>query len=339
MEKRGIAIAIVTLCVISVVIGVINSFKPPTNEKVNDSGKYIQKVLSVSGNKLALITLDGPIVSEQSTGVFSSNPFTADNILKAIKKASKDNLVKGVLIKINSPGGTVAMSQEIYNEVLRLRTKKPVVITMLDVAASGGYYIASAGDRIFAQPGTLTGSIGVIFSTFNAQELFSQKLGIQSNVIKSGKFKDTGSMYRAMSEEERKLLQNIIDTTYQQFLTAIEKGRIDRKDEYKTAKAKLNKEVLKQYADGRIFTGEQAQKLGFVDSLGGTFEAKEALNKMAKVKFELKKDLPLVPYNKPTGLSEFLSGLSESLFPNNISMKTLLPISSRYHHKPLYLWE
>lgn len=341
MEKRGIAIALITLCLISVFIGIFTAFVPTsTQETTADSGQNFQNVFSSSGNKIALISLSGAIASEQSSGLMSSDQYSAESVKRSIKRATDDDSVKGVLFAINTPGGTVAMSQEIYSEVMRLRKVKPVVFAMSDVAASGGYYIASAGDRIFAEPGTLTGSIGVIFSTFNAQQLFSEKLGIQSNVIKSGKFKDIGSMYRTMSPDEKTLLQSIINNSYQQFLGAITEGRVNRKDNYKTAKVVLTEETLKKYADGRVFTGEQAQKLGFVDSLGGTYEANIAIQEMAKDKFHLSgKELPVVAYNKSTGLSDFLSSLSESIFSHKDSMSSLLPFSAKFHHTPLYMWE
>lgn len=340
MEKRGIAAALVTLCLISVIIGIINTLNPTLKQDSTESNQSFQSVFSSSGNKIALISLVGPIASEQSSGIMSSDQFSAESVKRSIARATEDNSVKGVLFAINTPGGTVAMSQEIHAAVMRLRAKKPVVFAMSDVAASGGYYIACAGDRIFAEPGTLTGSIGVIFSTFNAQQLFSEKLGIKSNVIKSGKFKDIGSMYRTMSPEEKSLLQDIINNSYQQFLGAITEGRVNRNDKYDTEKTPLTLTTLKQYADGRVFTGEQAKKLGFVDSLGGTYEADKAIQKMAKSKFHLKGgNLPVVSYNKSSGISDFLSSLSESLFSHKDSMSSLLPFSAKYNHTPLYMWE
>jgi len=215
-----------------------------------------------------------------------------------------------------------------------------VVVSMTDVAASGGYYISSAADRIYADPGTLTGSIGVIFSFFNAQELLNQKLGIKSTVIKSGKFKDIASPYRTMSPDEKVLLQNIINSTYEQFINAIIQGRINRKDNYVIEKTILTEQNLRKYADGRIFTGEQAKKLGFVDQLGGIYEAGEAVKLMAQNKFGLKSsDIQIVQYNLPSGLGELLFGVSESVFNKKDSISSYMPLSSKYPRQPLFVWE
>ncbi|MDD3014374.1 MAG: signal peptide peptidase SppA, partial [Candidatus Gastranaerophilales bacterium] len=305
MSKRIIASAIIGLCLLSLIIGIINTVvtKGERSNEVSKS-KNIKNIFS-SRNKIALISLQGAISSEIS-GDFLGDKNSAENTRKALVKAIEDSSVKGILLKINSPGGTVGMSQEIYSTILRLREKKPVVVSMADLAASGGYYIASAADRIYAEPGSLVGSIGVIMNTINAQNLLNNKLGIQSTVIKSGKFKDLASPYRPITSEEKELLQNLINNTYDQFLDAITRGRIDRKDNYKVKKTVLTVETLKKYADGRVFTGQIAQKLGFVDSVGGIYEAQNAVREMAKSKYKLSStaDLPIVNYNKPSGFRE-----------------------------------
>jgi len=341
MEKRNLALIIIALCVFSLIIGVVNSVLKPLGVVKNQSvskQRNLNGWLSQTGNKLALIILEGPIVYEHSTG-FIKNYYSADNVKDALDRAYKDPSVKGVLIQANTPGGTVAMSQEIYNSLIKLRKKKPVVVSMMDVVASGGYYIASAADRIYAQPGTLTGSIGVIFNNFNAQELLNDKLGVKTNVIKSGKFKDIGSPYRNMSASEQDLLQDIVNDTYEQFVSAIKNGRVDRNDNYKIEKTNLTVENLRKYADGRIFTGEQAKKLGFVDKLGGLNEAEADLNKMATAKFQLTGKLPLVKYNSPSGFGEFFLGIQQSFLGERDFLYSLLPLSTKYHHKLLYVWE
>ena len=163
--------------------------------------------------------------------------------------------IKAVVVRIDSPGGAVGPSQEIYAELKKLKAEKKVVASMGAVAASGGYYIASAADKIVANPGTITGSIGVIIQFVNVEE-FLKKVGLKGRVIKSGKFKDTGSPLRDMSEEERLLLQSVIDDVHGQFIEAVSTGR------------GLKKEDVAKLADGRIFTGAQALKLGLVDKLG-----------------------------------------------------------------------
>ncbi|OGI02603.1 MAG: hypothetical protein A2104_10480 [Candidatus Melainabacteria bacterium GWF2_32_7] len=339
MNTRILALIIIGLCLFSILVGTVNTIVAPKKAKVENAQESSNFFGMPGGNKIALITLQGPISYESSGGVLGDMT-SAESVLKSLRRAINDDSVKGVLLRIDSPGGTVAMSQEVYNTILRLRKKKPVVVSMVDLAASGGYYIASAADRIFAEPGTLTGSIGVIINTFNVQELLNQKLGIQANVVKSGKYKDLASPYRPISPDERNLLQNIINSTYQQFVNAIIQGRVKRTDNYDVKKAVLTVDILRKYADGRIFTGEQAQKLGFVDQLGGLHESHEAVTKMAKAKFKgLRDEIPLVQYNVPSGFGGLLFGVSESIMPKKDLTSSLIPLSSKFPHQPLFVWE
>jgi len=342
MNQKKFSIIIIFLCIFSIVVGIFNSsIKITASQKDTSSNskssKFFEK-LSSKSDKIALISLSGTISSGEAESFMSENN-SAEGVLKSLEKAQNDNSVKGVILRINSPGGTVAMSQEIYGAVLRLRAKKPVVVSMGDLAASGGYYIASAADRIFAESGTLTGSIGVIMSTMNVQDFMTGKLGIKSVVIKSGKFKDTGSMYRQMRPDEQKLLQDVVNNAYGQFVNAISKGRIARTDSYAVTKKALTKKTLMSYADGRIFTGEQAQKLGFVDRIGGLWEAKNAIKKMAAQKFKCnEKNLSIVNYNKASSFSELFSSEAKSFFSDN-SLKSYLPVSARFPRQPLFMWE
>jgi len=331
MKTKIISISIIALCFLSIIVGIINTSVKTIKAEKNSSNFF--KSFSSEGDKIALISIQGAISSDNSSSLLGE-PDSAEGALKALEKAAEDKTVKGVIFRINSPGGTVAMSQEIYGTILRLREKKPVVVSMADVAASGGYYIASAANRIYADPGTLTGSIGVIMGTLNAQELMTQKLGVKSVVIKSGKFKDTGSMYRPMTGEEQTLLQNIVNSAYNQFLNAIIDGRIKRKDDYIIEKTVLTEQILKKYADGRIFTGEQAKDLGFVDKIGGLYEAKKDIRTMAKVSA----NFPVIPYNKPTGFTEMLFGGVESFMPHK-NIESYLPLSLNYPRQALYMWE
>ncbi|MDO5305526.1 MAG: signal peptide peptidase SppA, partial [bacterium] len=248
--------------------------------------------------------------------------------------AENDDTVKGVILRINSPGGTVGMSQRLYSAVMHVREKKPVIAVLDDIAASGGYYVASAADRIVALEGTMTGSIGVIMSTTDAHELLTNKLGISQNVIKSGKYKDIGSSTRAMTKEERQLLQEMVNDSYQQFKSTITNGRIKRNDKYEVAKTNLTTQNLNKYADGRIFTGRQAKKLGFVDSTGGNREAKEMMIKILEKKGFTKDIIDFVDYGKS---NNFLSSLG--LNQKTSVIDGLMPASVKYARKPLYLWE
>jgi protease-4 len=207
------------------------------------------------GDKVGIVKVDGVILDSVE-------------INRQIKEFSERDDIKGVVIRINSPGGSVAPSQEIYNEISRLTEKKKVVASMSSVAASGGYYIAVAADRIVANPGTITGSIGVIVQYMNFEGLLS-KLGLKGNVIKSGEFKDTGSPLRDMNAEEKKILQELVDDIEVQFVEAVAKGR------------DIDLEVVRKLADGRIFSGAQAKANGLVDEIGGLQESVDLVASLA----------------------------------------------------------
>ena len=337
MNKNLIALLIIILCTFCLLLGIVNSNKSLTyyNDK---SVKKVNSAVLTAASKIAVITIDGVIDSNNKVSAFSPE-FNAQNALKSLKLAGKDPEIKGIIIRINSPGGTVGMSQSIYNELMRIRKEKPVVVTMEDIAASGGYYIASAADRIFALEGTLTGSIGVIFSTMDIHLLLSEKLLVSPNVIKSGKYKDLGSGYRKMTIEERSILQGIVDDSYSQFLSAIKRGRIERKDNYTTQKTELKDNVLKTHADGRIFTGRQAQKLGLVDSVGDLTDAQNAMKIMVNQKFGTKSDVVLVPYTKSSSFRDLFLGVNESLFDKKDFVSSVVPVSIQLSKRPLYLWE
>lgn len=194
------------------------------------------------GDRVAVVTLEGVIRHSQE-------------ISRQLDAYGRDNSVKAIVIRIDSPGGGVTPSQEIHDAILAVRKKKKVIASMGSVAASGGYLVACAADRIVANPGTITGSISAIMHFANAEELL-KKIGLKSSVIKSGQFKDIGSPTRPMTEEERALIQALIDDTYDQFLDIVAGGR------------RIAKDDLRKMADGRLFTGRQAQKLGLVDELG-----------------------------------------------------------------------
>jgi len=201
----------------------------------------------VTGEKVGVIEIKGLIKS--------SNP-TLNNLIKL----GENKHIKAIVLRIDSPGGTVGPSQEIYLEIMRLRRKKPIVASLGSVAASGSYYIASAANKIVASPGTITGSIGVKMEFLNIQQLLN-KLGLEPVVIKSGIFKDIGSPTRKMSKEERMLLERVIKDVHTQFVEAIAKGR------------GLPLDKVEEIADGRIFTGRRAKELGLVDRLGNLQDA------------------------------------------------------------------
>jgi len=193
--------------------------------------------------------------------------------IEHFREFAKDDSVKAIVLRLNTPGGGVAPSQEIYEEVRKVRGKKAIVVSMGAVAASGGYLIACAADKIFANPGTITGSIGVIMKFVNVEDL-TEKIGLKGFVVKSGEFKDIGSPIRKMKPEERRLLQSVIDNVHSQFIDSVAEGR------------KLARDDVLAIADGRIFSGEQAKELGLVDSLGNLEDAVAEAGKMAKIEGE-----------------------------------------------------
>jgi protease-4 len=213
-----------------------------------------------SGEQIALVRIDGVILDSEPT-------------TDLLRRYREDEGVKAILLRIDSPGGGVVPSQEIYDEVRALKGVKKVVTSMGTVAASGGYYIASASDKIIANPGTLTGSIGVIMEMPNVESLL-EKVGVESVVIKSGKNKDVGSPFRKMQPEERALLQEVLDDVHAQFIDAVAEGRA------------LDPEAVRLLADGRIFTGRQAMALGLVDELGSLQDAIQTTAEMVGIEGE-----------------------------------------------------
>jgi protease-4 len=214
--------------------------------------------LAGMGKKVAIIDLHGVINN------------SAD-IIRQLKKYTKDSSVPAIVMHIDSPGGGVAPSQEIYEEMKKAKENgKRIVASMGSVGASGGYYVACAADTIIANPGTLTGSIGALFEFPVAEELF-KKIGLRFEVVKSGEFKDVGNYARRMTESERKLLQSVIDDTYDQFVEVLVENR------------NLSKEEVLKIADGSIFTGRQAKKVGLVDELGDLEDAIKIAGEMAGI--------------------------------------------------------
>jgi len=208
-----------------------------------------------TGDKIAIIEIDGVIES-------------SDYFVRQLKKYSNDNSVLAIVLRINSPGGAVAPTQEIYRQVLKVREEGTyIIVSISSIAASGGYYIASAADTILANPGSLTGSIGVIFSYFTF-EVLMDKIGVNLEVVKSGDLKDVGNISREMTQKEREMLQSAIDDTYNQFVMAVSEGR------------NLDIDRVEELADGSIFTGNQALEFGLVDKLGGLEDAIDLASEM-----------------------------------------------------------
>jgi protease-4 len=220
--------------------------------------RYVERPGGLAfGDKIAIVEIKG-VINESS------------GIIEEINQYQEDAGVKAIILRIDSPGGGVGPSQEIHREILRVKAKKKVVTSMGSVAASGGYYIACASDLIVANPGTITGSIGVLMEFTNIEELF-KKIGIKGVVLKSGEHKDIGSPFREMTPDERRIMQEVIDNIHQQFIQAVAMGR------------KMDQEKVMEIADGRIFSGEQAKQIGLVDQLGNLQDAIDITAKMVGI--------------------------------------------------------
>ncbi len=198
--------------------------------------------------------------------ILESEPF-----VKKLRILENDPAVQGIIVRINSPGGAVSPSQEIYSEIKRLKKKKKVYVSISSTAASGGYYIAIAADKLFANPGSMIGSIGVIIQTFNVEGLMD-KLGIKSEVIKAGKNKDIGSAFREMKPSEKLLLERVVKDTHEQFITAVAKSR------------SLDIDKVREIADGRVFTGNQAKDTGLIDDVASFRQTTEHMRRDLGIK-------------------------------------------------------
>ncbi|MBF0204263.1 MAG: signal peptide peptidase SppA [Desulfamplus sp.] len=243
------------------------------------------KALEITGDaNVGIIEMTGPIMSSKET-------------IENIKKFREKSSIKAIVIRIDSPGGSVGPSQEIYREIIKTKKVKKVVASMGSVAASGGYYAAASCDGIVANPGTITGSIGVIMEYANFQEIV-QKIGLVPVVIKSGEFKDMGSPLRDIKDNERKLLQNVVNEIHMQFVRDAAQGR------------NIDIETMTKLADGRIYTGESALSLNLVDRLGNLDDAVGWAGELAGIKGKIKTVYP------EEDKTEFFRKLVTSLFKN-----------------------
>ncbi len=266
----------VFIWVIAIVLGAGILFALLTSGGTPDSSGYD---LSGSTPKVAVVNLTGTILSSR-------------HIVSSLQTLADNSSVKAIVLRVDSPGGGVAASQEIFEEVKSIRdTVKPIVVSMGSMAASGGYYVSCGATRIVADPGTITGSIGVIAMFPNYTRLMD-KLGLRMNVIKSGKYKDSGSPFREMTESDKKYFYGVVENSYDQFLNVVAEER------------KLPVDKLKKFADGRVFTGQQALKLGLVDTLGSLEDAISIAARLGGIKGK-----PLVvEARKPQSLVDLLLG-------------------------------
>ncbi|TLY31623.1 MAG: signal peptide peptidase SppA [Nitrospirae bacterium] len=256
----------------------------------------------LGGERVAVIRIEGVIMDSRET-------------IEELRRFRDNPSIKAVVLRIDSPGGGVVPSQEIHTEVLKARKdgRLKVVASMGNLAASGGYYIAAATDKIVANPGTLTGSIGVIMELANVQGLL-EKVGVQSVVIKSGRYKDLASPFRAMSKEDRGLLQNVLDDVHDQFIQAVAAGRA------------LKVEEVRPLADGRIFTGRQARTAKLVDELGDLQDAIKLAARLVGIEGEPRVVEPRKRFSLRDLLENSFLGRLAPVMPSGINLKYLLAI-------------
>jgi protease-4 len=274
-------------------------------------------------NKVAVIDVDGVIMNMRTSGLLGSGENPVSLFREKLDAAADDRHVKAVVLRINSPGGAVTASDIMYQDLLNFRhdTGKPVVACMMDVAASGAYYLAMGSDMVFAHSTTVTGSIGVIMSLYNATGLFS-KIGVTSEPIKSGPNKDIGNPARPMTEEERAILQGMVDSFYNQFVEIVAKGR------------KLPEERVRALADGRVYTGVDAQRLGLVDQVGYLEDAIQTAMNMACIK-----DATVIAYDRCEGYRGSIYAAVPKI-PSEIKVNLDVPALAGQHGAAfMYLWE
>lgn len=254
-----------------------------------------------SGEKVGVVPITGVIADARET-------------LEQLKRFREDEDIKAIVIRVDSPGGVVGPSQEIYRAVARTRETKTVIASMGAVAASGGYYAIAAADGIVANPGTITGSIGVILEYTNFQELLD-KIGLVPVIIKSGAFKDTGSPVRQMTPEEEALLKDFVDSLHQQFVAAITEGR------------RMDLDTVQRLADGRIYTGQKAKELGLVDRIGNLEDAVEWAGRRAGIEGDI---VTVYPPQKTAPILQLLSKSLETL----LGRVTRPELSAEFRYRP-----
>lgn len=289
---------------------------PLEEETVEGKGKAKILLMDVSG-----------VLSDETGGLVLGTPPPRVPIVARVReelqKAEGDDAVKALIVRINSPGGTITSSDLIYREIdtFKTRRKIPVVAVMMDVAASGGYYAALAADTIVALPTTVTGSIGVIMLTVNAQGLM-EKIGVAPLAIKSGEMKDAGSPFRPLTAQERAVFQSVIDQMYGRFVTLIARSR------------KIPEERVRTFADGRIYTAEQAKALGLVDEIGYMDDVVAAMRKAAGIE-----EARVIMYQRPKDYrANFYSAAPAPVPGLETSLQQLTALVSGSGPRFLYLW-
>ncbi|KZZ85665.1 signal peptide peptidase SppA [Bacillus sp. SJS] len=316
--KRWAALGIaLVLVIVSAIFNTVTTFQSAANEMfaMNDS-EFGEEIIQEGSaeNRIAVLEVDGVIQDTgESASYFQSSGYNHQEFLKKIEEVQKDDSVQGVILKVNSPGGGVVESAEIHKHLMELKkkTKKPLYVSMGTTAASGGYYISTAADKVFAAPDTLTGSLGVIMEGVNYGELAKQ-YGVKFETIKSGPYKDIMSPSRDMTKEERNILQGMVNNAYEGFVDVISEGR------------KMTREDVKKIADGRIYDGRQAKEKKLVDELGYIDDTVAAMEKDLKIE-----NAEVFEYKQSSGFDSLLSLGAKKVFSDEYQMFGLFELFSK----------
>jgi protease-4 len=298
MKKNPVLMVLVTAAVLGALFFIVLFLSARLTGRKASAGLPV-----VRTDRVALVKIEGVLL-------------TSDQIVDELHDYAEDSSIKAIIIRIDSPGGGVVPSQEIYNAVKYAKKEgKKVVVSMGSVAASGGYYVAAAADRIVANPGTLTGSIGVKMEFANLEKLL-EKIGVQGMVVKSGEYKDVGSPYRAMTEPEKKLLQGVIDDVHSQFIKAVAEGR------------NLPEADVRAIADGRIFTGQQALALKLVDQMGDLNDSIQLAGSLAGIKgkpnvAQRRKKIPFFEYLKEESAAWIADVITSGMNRSSVKLQYL----------------
>jgi len=308
MKKRAIIIGVIVAVVVAIVVLVL-VLGVPSRQAVS---------------KIAVIPLSGTITTGDSS-LFPGSAITPDLVRDYLTKAERDKAVKAIVLRIESPGGEIAPCQEILWEIERVKETKPIVVSMGGTAASGGYYISTQANKIVALPTTMTGSIGVISQLINIEGLL-EKLGVEIETFKGGKYKDMYSGFRELTPEEEEILQGMVDEYYEQFIDVVAEGR------------ELSKEEVRNLATGQIYTGTEAKELRLVDKLGDLNTAINLTAELAGI------EAPIVEYYQPPGLSlrsllGFASAIQAKISGLNAQDMILLEILDHNYRQPLFLYQ
>ncbi|MBM7660531.1 protease-4 [Bacillus mesophilus] len=332
-SKRWIALGIaVGLFIFSAIVNVATSlafgnFSTFSEDLFPTDEEFVETVLEEgdSLDKVVVLDVNGAIMdSGDVSSIFQAPGYDHRAFLRMLDQASEDRSIKGILIRVNSPGGGVVESAEIHDRITEIQeeTKKPVYISMGSMAASGGYYIAAPANKIYASPETLTGSLGVIFQSLNYSGL-AEKYGVKLETVKSGPYKDIMNPARDMTEDEREILQSMINNSYSGFVKVISEGR------------EIPEDRVREIADGRIYDGRQALELDLIDEFGYWEDAIEGL----KTDHDLG-DVSVIQYESAYGFSSILTMGVQKMVSSDLEMTSLMKLLSQPNApRPMYLYQ